>query len=169
MGDALPEDWSYAEPCSAAGAAALLGGERPATFQLDVGASGFCGYEVMDARGPVPYSEAADADLSLMSFLDYREGAFWKYPKRVTGADYRETFHCLTFHTTFCGMVKGAHRTFQTRSGRKWLSLHPLTAERLRMKGLWTQLSLVISVMQSLPSRGFSRNSRILFALDVSF
>ncbi len=82
MGYALTENWSYAEPSSAAGAAALLVGERPATFQLDVGANWSCGHEVMDARRSVPDSDAADADLSLMSFLDYREGDFWEYPKR---------------------------------------------------------------------------------------
>ncbi|MCP4688070.1 MAG: hypothetical protein GY859_08475 [Desulfobacterales bacterium] len=108
-----------------AGAAALLVGERPATFQPDVGDSGYCGHEAMNARGPVPDSRAADADLSVVSCLDYRERAFWEYPKRVTGADYREAFHCLTFHTPFGVKVKGAHRMFQARSGRKWLSLHP--------------------------------------------
>ncbi len=102
------------------GAAALLVGERPATFQLNVGASGYCDYEVMDARGPVPDSETADADFSLMSFMDYREGAFGEYPKRVIGADYLETFH-----NRYGGMVKGAHRSFQARSDRKWLSLYP--------------------------------------------
>ncbi len=30
--------------------------------QLDMGASGYCGYEMMDARGPVPDSEAAGAE-----------------------------------------------------------------------------------------------------------
>ncbi|MCP4688067.1 MAG: hypothetical protein GY859_08460 [Desulfobacterales bacterium] len=102
-GYALTEDWSYAVFSSAAGAEALLVCERPATFQQVVGASGYCGHEVKDARGPVPDSEAADADLSLTSCLDYREGAFGEYPKRVTVADYRETFHCLTFHTPLAG------------------------------------------------------------------
>ncbi len=71
------------------------GGGRPDLGLVRRGAQ--LGNEVMDARGPVPDSEAADADLSLMSFLDYRESAFWQYPKLVTGADYQETFHCLTF------------------------------------------------------------------------
>ncbi len=117
-GDALTEDWSYAEPSSGAGAAALLVSERPEVFQLDVGASGYYGYEVLDTCRPVPDSEAGDADLSLMSYLDCCEQAFLEYKKRVTGADYRETFHYLTFHTPFGGMVKGAHRTMMRKMAK---------------------------------------------------
>ncbi len=117
-GDALTEDWSYAEPSSGAGAAALLVSESPAVFQLDVGASGYYCYEVLDTCRPVPDSEAGDADLSLMSYLDCCEQAFLEYQKRVTGADYRETFHYLTFHTPFGGMVKGAHRTMMRKMAK---------------------------------------------------
>ncbi|MCP4692593.1 MAG: hypothetical protein GY859_31415 [Desulfobacterales bacterium] len=85
MGYALTENWSYAEPRSAAGAAALLVGERPPTFQPDVGASGYCGHEVMDARGPAPDSEAADADLSLISMIFGGLGFFaWSGAEHVS-------------------------------------------------------------------------------------
>ncbi|UJF34771.1 hydroxymethylglutaryl-CoA synthase family protein [Paenibacillus hexagrammi] len=114
-GEALTEDWSFAEPSSGAGAVALLVSETPYVFQVDVGANGYYGYEVMDTCRPVPDSEAGDADLSLLSYLDCCENAFLEYQKRVTGADYREAFQYLVFHTPFGGMVKGAHRAMMRK------------------------------------------------------
>lgn len=114
-GDALTQDWSYAEPSSGAGSVALLVSEKPYVFQVDVGANGYYGYEVMDTCRPLPDSEAGDADLSLSSYLDCCERAFLEYQKRVPGADYRETFQYLIFHTPFGGMVKGAHRAMMRK------------------------------------------------------
>lgn len=108
--EAVNMDWSFAEPSSGAGAVALLVGEQPTLFRVDVGASGTYSYEVMDTCRPVPDSEAGDADLSLMSYLDCCEQAFADYQRRVEGADYRTSFHYLVSHTPFGGMVKGAHR-----------------------------------------------------------
>lgn len=102
---------SFAEPSSGSGAVAMLVGDYPLVFQIDQGANGYYGYEVMDTCRPVPDSEAGDADLSLLSYLDCCENSFKEYQKRVEGADYQDTFHYLTFHTPFGGMVKGAHRT----------------------------------------------------------
>ena len=117
-GEALTMDWSFAEPSSGAGAVAMLIGENPYVFQVDVGANGYYGYEVMDTCRPVPDSEAGDADLSLMSYLDCYEQTFLEYQKRVTGVNYRETFQYLAFHTPFGGMVKGAHRTMMRKMAR---------------------------------------------------
>ncbi len=117
-GEALTADWSYAEPSSGAGAVAILVSESPYVFQVDVGANGYYGYEVMDTCRPAPDSEAGDADLSLLSYLDCCEQAFLEYQRRVTGVDYRETFQYLSFHTPFGGMVKGAHRTMMRKLAR---------------------------------------------------
>ncbi|MCZ8521623.1 MULTISPECIES: hydroxymethylglutaryl-CoA synthase family protein [Paenibacillus] len=114
-GETLTADWSFAEPSAGAGAVAVLVSSRPYVFQLDVGASGYYGYEVMDSCRPVPDSEAGDADLSLMSYLDCCEQTFLEYAKRVPGTDYRDTFQYLAFHTPFGGMVKGAHRTMMRK------------------------------------------------------
>ncbi|NRT86788.1 hydroxymethylglutaryl-CoA synthase family protein [Clostridium beijerinckii] len=114
-GDALTEDWSFAEPSSGAGAVAILVGENPAVFQIDVGANGYYGYEVMDTCRAVPDCEAGNADLSLLSYLDCCEQAFKEYSTRVTDVDYRNTFQYLSFHTPFGGMVKGAHRTMMRK------------------------------------------------------
>ncbi len=114
-GDALSEDWSFAEPSSGAGSAAVLIGESPCVFQADAGANGYYGYEVMDTCRPVPDFEAGDADLSLLSYLDCCEQSFAEYCKRVTGVDYRNTFHYLAFHTPFGGMIKGAHRSMMRK------------------------------------------------------
>jgi len=64
----------------------------------------------MDTCRPSPDSEAGDADLSLLSYLDCCENAFLEYQKRVEGVDYAGSFNYLAFHTPFGGMVKGAHR-----------------------------------------------------------
>ncbi|MGZ5450343.1 MAG: hydroxymethylglutaryl-CoA synthase family protein [Thermoanaerobaculia bacterium] len=109
-GEALSDDWSFFEPSAGAGAGAMIVSETPHIFQIDVGASGYYGYEVMDTCRPVPDSEAGDADLSLLSYLDCFEGAFLEYRKRVDGADFANTFSYLAMHTPFGGMVRGAHR-----------------------------------------------------------
>jgi polyketide biosynthesis 3-hydroxy-3-methylglutaryl-CoA synthase-like enzyme PksG len=117
-GEALTADWSFAEPSSGAGSVAMLISENPYVFQVDVGANGYYGYEVMDTCRPIPDSEAGDSDLSLMSYLDCCEQAYLEYQKRVTGADYRKTFQYLAFHTPFGGMVKGAHRTMMRKMAK---------------------------------------------------
>lgn len=114
-GEALTADWSYAEPSSGAGAVAILVGENPEVFRVDVGANGYHGYEVMDTCRPLPDSEAGDADLSLLSYLECCEQAYLEYQRRVDGADYRNSFQYLAFHTPFGGMVKGAHRTMMRK------------------------------------------------------
>lgn len=114
-GDALSEDWSFAEPSGGAGAVAMLVSDTPYVFGVDAGANGSYGYEVMDTCRPVPDSEAGNADLSLMSYLDCCEAAYRAYERRVDGVDYRTTFDYLSFHTPFGGMVKGAHRTMMRR------------------------------------------------------
>ncbi len=109
-GSPTDEDWSYAEPSSGAGAVALLVSNQPQLFQLDVGCSGYYGYEVMDTARPAADTEFGDADLSLLSYLDCCEHAYQHYVARVDGVDYQETFQQLAFHTPFGGMVKGAHQ-----------------------------------------------------------
>jgi polyketide biosynthesis 3-hydroxy-3-methylglutaryl-CoA synthase-like enzyme PksG len=109
-GEGLTDDWSFFEPSGGAGAAAMLISDRPYVFQADVGANGYYGYEVMDACRPVPDSEAGDADLSLLSYLDCCEKAFLEYQKRVDGAHFAKSFTYLAMHTPFGGMIKGAHR-----------------------------------------------------------
>lgn len=109
-GEGLTQDWSFFEPSGGAGAVAMLISDQPKIFQVDVGAAGYYGYEVMDTCRPSADSEAGDADLSLLSYLDCCENAFREYQKRVPEADYVSTFDYLAFHTPFGGMIKGAHR-----------------------------------------------------------
>lgn len=114
-GDTLTMDWAFFEPSGGAGAVALLVSERPEAFAIDVGANGYYSYEVMDTCRPIPDSEAGNADLSLLSYLDCCDQTFVEYRKRVQEADYRSTFRYLCFHTPFGGMVKGAHRNMMRR------------------------------------------------------
>lgn len=114
-GEGLTDDWSFFEPSSGAGAVAALVSELPYVFQVDVGASGCYGYEVMDTCRPAPDREAGDADLSLLSYLDCCEKAFMEYQARVEDADLASTFTYLAMHTPFGGMVKGAHRNIMRK------------------------------------------------------
>ncbi len=114
-GGVLSEGWSFAEPSSGAGAAAMLVSDRPYIFQMDVGANGYYGFEVMDTCRPVADSEAGDSDLSLLSYLDCLQQSFSEYQKRVPDANYLESFSYLAFHTPFGGMIKGAHRTMMRK------------------------------------------------------
>lgn len=114
-GDVLTMDWGFLEPSSGAGAVAALISDRPEIFQLDVGANGYYSFEVMDTCRPIPDSEAGNADLSLLSYLDCCNETFLEYCKRVPEADYRTSFQYLCFHTPFGGMVKGAHRNMMRK------------------------------------------------------
>jgi len=120
-GDALTMEWSFAEPSGGAGAVAMLVSELPYVFQIDIGANGYYGYEVMDTCRPSPDSEAGDADLSLLSYLDCCENAFREYQNRVDQVCYLESFDYLAYHCPFGGMVKGAHRNMM----RKLLKAKP--------------------------------------------
>ncbi|NES88822.1 MULTISPECIES: hydroxymethylglutaryl-CoA synthase family protein [Okeania] len=117
-GEAINQDWYFAESSSGAGAVAMLVSDVPKIFQADVGCNGYYGYEVMDTCRPNPDSEAGDADLSLLSYLDCCENAYQHYQEQVEGVDYQETFDYLSFHTPFGGMVKGAHRSMMRKFKR---------------------------------------------------
>jgi polyketide biosynthesis 3-hydroxy-3-methylglutaryl-CoA synthase-like enzyme PksG len=115
-GEALTHDWSFSEPSSGAGAVAAIVSDTPYVLQVDIGASGYYGYEVMDTCRPVPDSEAGDADLSLLSYLDCFEKSFAEYKKRVADADFANTFSYLAMHTPFGGMIRGAHRDMMRKT-----------------------------------------------------
>jgi polyketide biosynthesis 3-hydroxy-3-methylglutaryl-CoA synthase-like enzyme PksG len=104
------QEWAYSEPSSGSGAAALLVGDQPHVLALDQGAYGNHAFEVMDTCRPGPDTEAGDADLSLMAYLDCFEHAFRDYARRVAEVDFCTSFRHLCLHTPFGGMVKGAHR-----------------------------------------------------------
>lgn len=132
----LQADWSFAEPSGGAGAVAMLISDRPKIFSVDVGANGLYGYEVMDTCRPIPDSEAGNADLSLMSYLDCCEAAFRAYERKVEGVDYATTFDYLSFHTPFGGMVKGAHRTMMRRVAKAKSKAIEADFERRVLPGL---------------------------------
>ncbi|HEY8357023.1 MAG TPA: hydroxymethylglutaryl-CoA synthase [Ramlibacter sp.] len=114
----LTMDWAFFEPSGGAGAIALLVSDRPDVFAIDAGASGCYSYEVMDTCRPVPDSEAGNADLSLLSYLDCCDRTFLEYRKRVPEADYAASFGYLCFHTPFGGMIKGAHRNMMRKHAK---------------------------------------------------
>ena len=124
-GEALTQDWSFFEPSAGAGAVAMIVSDQPYVFQVDVGANGYYGFEVMDTCRPIPDTEAGDADLSLLSYLDCCENAFLEYKKRVEDVNFVDTFGYLAFHTPFGGMVKGAHRDLM----RKMVKANPKQIE----------------------------------------
>ncbi len=106
---------AYAEPAAGVGSVAMLVSAKPEIMELDFGANGVHGYEVMDTCRPDVGVETGDADLSLLSYLDCLEGAYAAYIDRVEGANFQTTFDYLAFHTPFAGMVKGAHRNLMRK------------------------------------------------------
>lgn len=108
---------TYAEPSQGTGAIAMLISDRPQILELDFGANGYYGYEVMDTCRPEPQIETGDPDLSLLSYLDCLDHSFQMYSDRVEGVDLRTTFDYFAFHTPFGGMVKGAHRKLMRQHG----------------------------------------------------
>jgi polyketide biosynthesis 3-hydroxy-3-methylglutaryl-CoA synthase-like enzyme PksG len=114
-GEALSADWSFAEPSGGSGAVAMLVSDRPHVFQVDPGANGYYGYEVMDTCRPSADGDAGDTDLSLLSYLNCAENAYLEYEKRVSGAHFGDTFGYIAYHTPFGGMVKGAHRNLMRK------------------------------------------------------
>lgn len=109
---------SYAEPSQAVASVAMLVGEDAEVLEIDAGAYGLCGYEVMDTCRPQADLETGDPDLSLLSYLDCLEHAFAHYCDRVADIDLLTDFAALVFHTPFGGMVKGAHRKLLREAGR---------------------------------------------------
>jgi polyketide biosynthesis 3-hydroxy-3-methylglutaryl-CoA synthase-like enzyme PksG len=135
-GEALTHDWSFSEPSGGAGAVAAIVSDTPYVFQIDIGASGYYGYEVMDTCRPVPDSEAGDADLSLLSYLDCFEKSFAEYKKRVADVDFANTFSYLAMHTPFGGMIKGAHRDLMRKTTKASPREIEADFERRLMPGL---------------------------------
>ncbi len=109
------ESMAYAEPAAGVGSVAMLISSKPDIMELDFGANGYYGYEVMDTCRPDVGVETGDADLSLLSYLDCLEASYSAYAARVEGVDFQETFDYLAFHTPFAGMVKGAHRNLMRK------------------------------------------------------
>lgn len=101
---------TYAEPSQGIGAIAMIVSDNPKVMEMDFGANGYYGYEVMDTCRPTPEIETGDADVSLLSYLDCLDNSFKMYCEKVENVDFTNTFDYLVFHTPFAGMVKGAHR-----------------------------------------------------------
>lgn len=108
---------TYWEPSEGAGAVAMLVSDTPDVLALDVGASGYHTFEVMDTARPRADIDLVDSDLSLLSYLTCLEHAVAAYLDRVAGMDLMTGFDFLAFHTPFAGMVKGAHRTLLRKYG----------------------------------------------------
>ncbi|MFD9717243.1 hydroxymethylglutaryl-CoA synthase family protein [Streptomyces sp. NPDC059076] len=100
----------YAELATGSGAVALLLSEHPRVLELDLGAFGLHSFETMDTARPGPEIELADADLSLVAYLECTVRSFADYCRRVADVSFDETFDYLAFHTPFAGMVRAAHR-----------------------------------------------------------
>ncbi|MEU8242627.1 hydroxymethylglutaryl-CoA synthase [Actinoplanes missouriensis] len=100
----------YAELATGSGAVAMLLGSRADVLELDLGAFGLHCFETMDTARPGPDIEVADADQSLVAYLECTVRSFADYRERVADADLATTFDHLAFHTPFAGMVRAAHR-----------------------------------------------------------
>ena len=101
---------TYAEPTQGVASIAMLISNKPDVFEIDLGASGLYGHEVMDGCRPLPEMETGDPDLSLTIYMDCLENSFKHYASRKKGTDFQHSFDYLAFHTPFAGLVKASHR-----------------------------------------------------------
>ena len=101
---------TYAEPSQGVASVAMLVSDQPDVFEMDFGANGIYGYEVMDTCRPLPEIETGDPDLSLLVYMDCLENSFKHYATRRDNVDFQNTFDYLAFHTPFAGLVKASHR-----------------------------------------------------------
>lgn len=131
---------TYAEPSQGVAAVAMLVSNQPDILELDFGANGYHGYEVMDVCRPEPELETGDPDLSLLSYLDCLEASFKAYSSKVNDVDFQTTFDYLVFHTPFAGMVKGAHRKLM----RQFKGLTPQMIEEDFKKRIAPSLSYCV-------------------------
>jgi polyketide biosynthesis 3-hydroxy-3-methylglutaryl-CoA synthase-like enzyme PksG len=115
---AMPHRGTYLEPSQGAGAVAVLVGRQPRIAAMDMGAYGCHSYDAGDGSRPLSRQDLLDVDLSLLSYLDCLQYAWADYAAVVENADFVDSFHRLTMHTPFPGMVKGAHRSLLRRLGR---------------------------------------------------
>ncbi|MGA1867988.1 MAG: hydroxymethylglutaryl-CoA synthase family protein [bacterium] len=133
---------TYAEPSQGVGAAAMLVSNKPEVLEVDLGATGYYSYEVMDTYRPLPDIETGDPDLSLLSYLDCLENSYKAYEEKVEGAHFGETFDYLAFHTPFAGMVKGAHRKMM----RQFVKAHGNEIEEDYQKRVMPSLRYCVKV-----------------------
>lgn len=109
---------STAEPSQGAGAVAVLIGPRPTLAQAELGAAGYCSFDVTDVRRPTPTEHLWNPDLSIMSYVECLRTAYGDYVRRRPDTDFFTSFDHLVFHTPFPGAVRGAHRSLLRSLGR---------------------------------------------------
>jgi len=109
---------STAEPSQGAGAVAVLVGPRPTLATAELGAAGYCSFDVTDVRRPTPADHIWDPDLSLMSYVECLKAAYGDYVRRRPDTEFLDSFDHLVFHTPFPGAVRGAHRSLLRSLGR---------------------------------------------------
>lgn len=117
---------TYAEPSQGVASVAMLVSDQPDVFEVDFGAFGLCGFEVMDTCRPLPEIETGDPDLSLMVYMECLENAFKDYASKMDGVDFQKTFDFLAFHTPFPGLVKASHKKMM----REFTKLSPEEIEQ---------------------------------------
>ena len=96
------------------GAVALLVSHTPHLFRSDVGAHGNHAFEVMDTCRPGPDTEAGDADLSRMAYLECCEHAFRDYARRHIEVD-RQQHHRSAGRVAFRPQTGAARREGRER------------------------------------------------------
>ncbi|MER5339330.1 hydroxymethylglutaryl-CoA synthase [Streptomyces mirabilis] len=107
-----------AEPSQGAGAVAVLVGPQPTLATAELGAAGYCSFDVTDVRRPTPSDHIWDPDLSLMSYVECLRAAYGDYVRRRPDTNFFGSFDYLVFHTPFPGAVRGAHRSLLRSLGR---------------------------------------------------
>jgi 3-hydroxy-3-methylglutaryl CoA synthase len=105
-----------AEPAEGAGAVAMSVAANPRVLTLDP-EGGVSAREIYDVMRPNPVLETIHSELSLAAYLDLLEDA-WEAYAAIAGEAAAESFEHVVYHTPLTPLVKQAHATWLSATGR---------------------------------------------------
>lgn len=102
---------SQAEYICGGCAVAMLVSASPQILELPLERAGYWTTEISDTFRPTSRAEVGNNEVSLYSYLDALEGAYYHYEQIVGEVDYERDFKKHIYHAPFPAMTFQAHRT----------------------------------------------------------
>lgn len=102
---------SQAEYICGGCAVAMLVSAEPEILELPLERSGYWTTEISDTFRPTSKAEVGNNEISLYSYLDALEGAYYHYEEIVGEVDYEHDFKKHIYHAPFPAMTFQAHRS----------------------------------------------------------
>jgi hydroxymethylglutaryl-CoA synthase len=111
------EEDDLGELMAGGSAVAMLVGDDPAVFELELDKAGYWTNEIDDALRPNARTEIITGQTSFYSYLDALEETYDQYERVVGEVDFEKHFARNIYHAPFPGMTMIAHRTLLGRVG----------------------------------------------------